>query len=75
MGPLRALSCGRPNNITGIEGYEAIDRATVRPTVKTGQLFIPMHYVGTNTLTYPAVDPHSRQPSYEHCAMHIERAV
>ncbi len=48
--------------------------AVVRPTVAPGQVFVPMHYAETNRLTYPCVDPHSRQPSYKHCAVLIERA-
>jgi assimilatory nitrate reductase catalytic subunit len=32
-----------------------------------------MHSVETNVLTFPAFDPHSRQPSYKHCAVAIER--
>lgn len=45
----------------------------VNPTVQPGQLFVPMHYPETNQLTFPAVDPHSRQPSYKHCAVRIRR--
>ncbi|MGH9189291.1 MAG: molybdopterin oxidoreductase family protein [Acidimicrobiales bacterium] len=48
-------------------------RAFVTPTVAAGQVFIPMHYEGTNALTFPAFDPHSRQPSYKNCAVHIHR--
>ena len=42
--------------------------------VQPGQVFMPMHYVEVNRLTYPAVDPHSRQPSYKACAVRL-RAV
>jgi assimilatory nitrate reductase catalytic subunit len=49
-------------------------RASVRPTIEPGQVFVPMHYADTNRLTYPVVDPHSRQPSYKHCAVRIEVA-
>lgn len=34
---------------------------------------MPMHYASTNRLTFPAFDPHSRQPSYKACAVQIER--
>lgn len=47
-------------------------RAYVTQIVSPGQLFIPMHYHETNQLTFPAFDPHSRQPSYKACAVRIE---
>jgi assimilatory nitrate reductase catalytic subunit len=47
-------------------------RAKVQATVKPGQLFVPMHDARTNNLTYPCVDPYSRQPSYKHCAVSIK---
>jgi assimilatory nitrate reductase catalytic subunit len=43
--------------------------AYITSTVQAGQVFIPMHYEETNRLTYPAFDPHSRQPSYKACAV------
>ena len=48
--------------------------AFVTPTVQPGQLFIPMHYALTNQLTRAVFDPHSRQPSYKHCAVRLEPA-
>jgi assimilatory nitrate reductase catalytic subunit len=45
----------------------------VTPTVPPGQVFLPMHYEITNQLTRPEFDPHSRQPSYKHCAVRLER--
>lgn len=46
-------------------------RAFVTATVQRGQVFIPMHYAETNRLTFPAFDPHSRQPSYKHAAVSV----
>jgi anaerobic selenocysteine-containing dehydrogenase len=46
--------------------------AFITPTVQPGQVFIPMHYVEINRLTRAEFDPHSRQPSYKHCAVRIE---
>jgi assimilatory nitrate reductase catalytic subunit len=48
--------------------------AFVTPTVQPGQVFIPMHYAEMNRLTFPSFDPHSRQPSYKHCAVRLEPA-
>jgi assimilatory nitrate reductase catalytic subunit len=48
-------------------------RAFVTPTVPRGSVFVPMHDAQTNRLTFPSFDPHSRQPSYKHCAVRIER--
>ena len=49
--------------------------AFVTPTVREGQVFLPMHYDGVNRLTAAAFDPHSRQPSYKHCAATLEARV
>lgn len=48
--------------------------AMVTETVQPGQLFLPMHFEAVNLLTFPAVDPHSRQPSYKACAVRVEPA-
>ena len=45
--------------------------AFVTPTVSPGQVFIPMHYDAVNRLTFASFDPHSRQPSYKHCAVNL----
>jgi assimilatory nitrate reductase catalytic subunit len=45
----------------------------VTPTVRPGQVFIPMHYVETNRLTHPSFDPYSRQPSYKSGAVEVLR--
>jgi anaerobic selenocysteine-containing dehydrogenase len=46
--------------------------AFLTPTVQPGQVFVPMHYGVTNELTRAEFDPHSRQPSYKHCAVRLE---
>ena len=48
-------------------------RAYVTPTVAAGQVFVPMHYAGTNRLTLPSFDPYSRQPSYKWAAVAVRR--
>jgi anaerobic selenocysteine-containing dehydrogenase len=48
-------------------------RAHVTNTVRPGQLFMPMHYPDMNRLTYPSVDPYSRQPSYKACAVALAK--
>jgi predicted molibdopterin-dependent oxidoreductase YjgC len=47
-------------------------RAFVTLTVQPKQVFIPMHYAATNQLTFPSVDPYSRQPAYKACAVRVE---
>lgn len=47
-------------------------KAFVTPTVRPGELFLPMHYVETNRLTDAVFDPYSRQPSYKACAVQLE---
>lgn len=46
--------------------------ALLTETVQPGQLFLPMHFEAVNLLTFSAVDPHSRQPSYKACAVTVE---
>ncbi len=41
----------------------------VTSAVKRGEVFVPMHFEEVNALTLGEVDPHSRQPSYKHCAV------
>jgi assimilatory nitrate reductase catalytic subunit len=50
-------------------------RARVTAIVQPGQIFMPMHYPEVNQLTLNIVDPYSRQPSYKHCAVRIERVL
>jgi assimilatory nitrate reductase catalytic subunit len=52
---------------------QARARAAVASTVQPGQVFMPMHDVEVNRLTFPSYDPHSRQPSYKHCAVRLEK--
>jgi assimilatory nitrate reductase catalytic subunit len=52
--------------------------------VRSGQACLPMHWgkrflggrdsFGTNTVTLPVLDPHSRQPELKHAAVRIARA-
>jgi assimilatory nitrate reductase catalytic subunit len=48
--------------------------AVVTPATQPGQVFMPMHFEAVNRLTFPAFDPHSRQPSYKACAVSLSRA-
>jgi assimilatory nitrate reductase catalytic subunit len=47
-------------------------RAFVTPTVPRGHVFVPMHVEAANVLTFPAVDPESRQPAYKASAVALE---
>jgi anaerobic selenocysteine-containing dehydrogenase len=46
-------------------------RAFITNSVKTGEVFMPMHYETMNQLTFSAFDPYSRQPAYKACAVKI----
>ena len=54
-------------------------RVTVRlklsPSIQPGQVFMPMHYLETNNLTFPAFDPYSAEPGYKYSAVRIESVV
>lgn len=65
------LAAGATARIQSRRG-ELQARVFPTPTVQPGQLFIPMHYDAVNQLTRSTFDPHSRQPSYKHCAVRIE---
>jgi assimilatory nitrate reductase catalytic subunit len=54
---------------------EVTASAVVSATVRRGNVFMPMHHEGTNRLTFPSFDPHSRQPSYKACAVQVVRAI
>jgi len=43
--------------------------AFITTATPPGQVFLPMHFDGVNALTFPAFDPHSRQPSFKACAV------
>jgi assimilatory nitrate reductase catalytic subunit len=43
------------------------------PTMRRGEVFLPMHYPEVNRLTHPSFDPHSRQPNYKACAVAVIR--
>ncbi|MBV8586949.1 MAG: nitrate reductase, partial [Verrucomicrobia bacterium] len=45
--------------------------AFITPTVRPGQVFVPMHYPEVNRLTLSVFDPYSRQPSYKACAVRV----
>jgi assimilatory nitrate reductase catalytic subunit len=45
--------------------------AFVTQTIPRGNVFMPMHYGGTNVLTLPAFDPYSGQPAYKACAVNV----
>lgn len=66
----------KPNSRVSVVSRRARVSCTafVTPTVQRGQVFIPMHYGVTNRLTCADFDPHSRQPSYKHCAVRLETA-
>ncbi len=74
INPLDAARLGiAPNERVSISSRRARITATacITTTVQPGQIFAPMHYAFVNQLTFPAFDPHSRQPSYKACAVAV----
>lgn len=77
INPLDADRLGiLPNSPVAVTSRRAriLCQAFLTPTVPPNQLFLPMHYAVVNQLTRSAFDPHSRQPSYKHCAVRVEPA-
>lgn len=70
-GPLGVSSGDRVRVVS--QRAEVPARAFVTHAVQPGQVFLPMHFPGTNQLTLVAFDPHSRQPAYKGCAVAVER--
>jgi assimilatory nitrate reductase catalytic subunit len=74
INPADARRCGvRQNQRVVVESQRGslVAKALVTHTVRPGQVFLPMHYAGTNRLTLAHFDPHSRQPSYKNCAVRV----
>ena len=75
ISPADAAACGIASDqwvrVRSARG-EMEARAYVTPTVAPGQVFVPMHYPGTNRLTRPSFDPYSRQPSYKSAAVAVD---
>lgn len=68
-----SLADGAPALVRSARG-EARATTVVTATVQRGQIFMPMHDASVNRLTFPAFDPHSRQPSYKACAVSLTPA-
>jgi assimilatory nitrate reductase catalytic subunit len=76
LSPADAQAAGvGPGDAVVVESRRGSIRATAQPTptVPAGQVFLPMHDEATNVLTFPRVDPHSRQPAYKHAAVRVRR--
>lgn len=41
--------------------------------LKSGEVYLPMHDPRVNQLTHASFDPHSRQPSYKHSAVRVDK--
>lgn len=52
---------------------ELTAKARLTTTVSPGEVFLPMHDSRVNQLTHASFDPHSRQPSYKHSAVRVQR--
>ncbi|MHA1680588.1 MAG: molybdopterin oxidoreductase family protein [Promethearchaeota archaeon] len=48
-------------------------RTKITGSVKSGELFMPMHYIETNRLTFPSFDEFSREPMYKYAAITIRK--
>ena len=74
IAPADAAAVGvRAGDEVVVESRRGSIRAIAQPTptIRPGQVFLPMHEEATNVLTFPRVDPHSRQPAYKHAAVAV----
>ncbi|HVJ92391.1 MAG TPA: nitrate reductase [Labilithrix sp.] len=77
ISPVDAAALGiAPGDLVSIESRRGRMTASAFVThgVQSKQVFVPMHYAGTNQLTFASFDPESRQPAYKACAVTIRRA-
>ncbi|MDX1929956.1 MAG: nitrate reductase [Pirellulaceae bacterium] len=76
VNPIDALRLGiRDGDLVEVRSRRgrAQVRVLVTSTVQPNQLFMAMHNLQTNLLTFENVDPESRQPCYKHCAVALYR--
>lgn len=66
-----------PNQWVTVESQRGRMRAMalLTPAVQRGQVFVPMHYQGTNQLTDAVFDPYSKQPAYKACAVRLVTTI
>jgi assimilatory nitrate reductase catalytic subunit len=68
----QGISDGTMLRVTSRRGFVSA-QARLTATIQRGQVFLPMHDPRVNQLTASVFDPISRQPSYKHCAVRVER--
>jgi assimilatory nitrate reductase catalytic subunit len=59
--------------VSSINGYKNEFRAVLTDNVKEDQLYAPIHYIETNSLTPSIFDPYSKEPSYKCVSVNIEK--
>jgi len=64
------IQSGAPIQVSSRRG-SIVAQVVITAAVQPAQVFMPMHFPETNRLTLQCVDPHSRQPSYKHCAVRL----
>ena len=77
INPVDARALGiAPHDMLEITSRRGHIQATaiLTATVPPGQVFLPMHYAGTNRLTDAVFDPYSKQPAYKACAVRVAPA-
>lgn len=73
-GDARALGIGDGQLVTVTSPRAALDtRVRFSLCVSPGQVFLPMHDARVNQLTHASFDPYSRQPSYKHSSVRVNR--
>ena len=78
---LQGIGDGSLVRVTSRRGSVVL-KARASDELRPGDAFIAMHWggrfmggVGTNALTLPAIDPHSKQPELKHAAVRVEPFV
>ncbi|WP_420808093.1 molybdopterin oxidoreductase family protein [Clostridium ragsdalei] len=59
--------------ILSANGHKNEFRVVLTRNVKEDQLYAPIHYIETNSLTPSIFDPYSKEPSYKYVPVNIEK--
>ncbi|MEG0584566.1 MAG: molybdopterin dinucleotide binding domain-containing protein, partial [Cetobacterium sp.] len=61
--------------VSSINGQSRIFTAIITKTLPKDQLYAPLHYIETNSLTASIYDTYSKEPSYKYVPINISKTL